>query len=158
MKIELIKINPCALDKTITDNFLNKKIHIVCIASNGLSNYKLFSQHIGGLDEQIAINKCDTVNDSNETGTFFPILNLTIVPRSFDDNRNDFGNDKIMRRHMRDCIIANENYIKSKHLVFALEDDGFDSIIAFNTLSEIAKEYKFNHTKKLSFYSDLIDE
>lgn len=134
------------------NDFLEKKIHLVCPASNGLTTFNVFACIIGKMSSEEANQMVDLVNEKNETGTLYPKLNLTIVPVTNDNGRNDTGNKKIIRKHILDCFESNEKYIKCSKLIFALDYHHCDQETYFNELVQIVSEKNFVYTKEILFY------
>ena len=116
-------------------DFLNKKVHLVCPAVNGVTTYNAFVHGVGGMSIEEAQKIADKVNEINETITFWPKLNMTIIPLTICGIRNDTGNRKIMEKHINDCFDANKEYIKCNKIVFVFEKgDYFDNELALNVL------------------------
>lgn len=152
MKITIIDEDPCVLDGK--EDFLNKKIHIVCVAVNALTIFNVYAATIGEMLTEEATRYANTVNRHNETGTLFPKLNLTIVPLTIFENRNDTGNRNKMQKIIIDCLDSNEKYIKCTNLIFALERrSDFDRDTALEVLKAIVNNYKFVYTKRILFYN-----
>lgn len=151
MKVEIF--NKDLNSNETMENFHQKKVHLVCVSVNALTYFNVFSTSQGGISETKASQLSSEVNVKNETGTLFPKLNLTIIPLTALNDRNDFGNHKIMTKHIEDCFKANEQYIKCENLVFALENRGdFDYNLALKVLFEVAEtKTKLVFTKNI-FY------
>jgi hypothetical protein len=153
MKITIIKDNPYVLDGK--EDFLNKKIHIVFVAANALTLFNAYATAIGGISTEEASRYVNTVNKHNETGTLYPRLNITLVPLTIFENRNDTGDRVKMKKNIIDCLYSNEKYVKCPDLVFALEKRyDFDIDTALEVLKIIVKDYKFVYTKRILFYYD----
>lgn len=95
------------------DDFLRKRVHIICPAVNALTVYNVFAHIIGRMDYEQVTKLAETVNTKNETGTLYPRLSLTLIPLTAYNDRNDFGNRGIMKKHIEDCFEAETKYIKS---------------------------------------------
>jgi hypothetical protein len=153
MEITLINDGPWVLDGK--DDFLNKEIHLVCVAINSLTTFGAYATAVGGMSTEEASNHANTVNKKNETRTLFPKLNLTIVPLTIFDNRDDTGNIINMQKIIIDCLESNEKYIKCANLVFAFERRyDFDIDSALEALYIIVNDYKFVYTKRILFYKN----
>ncbi len=134
MELTIISDGPWVLDGA--NDFIAKQIHLVCIAVNALTTYNVYTTAVGGIPNEEAAKYAEIVNIKNETGTLYPRLNMTIVPLTIYGDRNDFGNDVIMKKHILDCLDSNEKYIKSPTLIFALERRfDFDMDLALKTLN-----------------------
>ncbi|HEY5327367.1 MAG TPA: hypothetical protein VIJ27_10240 [Mucilaginibacter sp.] len=117
------------------DDFLNKRIHIICPAANGLTVFNAFVVYPAGMSHDKAGQLAETVNIKNETGTLYPMFNMTIIPLTLFKNRNDFGNEVIMKKHIADCFEAHKTYIKSPKMIFVFEKkDDFDYQLATKVL------------------------
>jgi hypothetical protein len=153
MKLTIINDGPWILDGS--DDFLEKKIHLVCIAVNALTQFGVYAKPIGGLSNELADNYVNKVNEKNETGTLYPKLNLTIMPLTIFEGRDDTNQSIVMEKHIIDCFDSNEKYIKCPKLIFALERRyDFDIDLAFKTLSALIEKYKFNFTEEIIFYNN----
>ena len=137
--------------ENINTDLLNKKIHVVCKARNGLTVYGSYLTAVCNVNKAEAVKYADTINFKNETGTLYPKHNISAVPVSIYNQRNDFGNREIMKKHILDCFLANEQYIKCGDLIFDLDnyDNDFDLDLAYQVLKEEAKIYSFNFTKNI---------
>jgi hypothetical protein len=153
MKITIIDNGPWVIDQE--NEYRSKKIHLVCVAVNALTTYGTFVRVVGGMSHEKADELANLVNDKNETGTLYPIQNMTIVPLSVYGSRNDFGNIELIRKHISDCFESNEKYVKCPELIFALERRGdFDIDTFFNELNNLIKTFSFSYTKKIIFYTN----
>lgn len=121
----------------LREEFLKKRVHIICPAINSLTIFNVFAHNIGGLENEQVTKLAEEVNTKNETGTLYPKLSLTIIPLSAFGNRNDFGNRIIINRHIDDCFEAETRYIKSSKMVFIFEKrHDFDHELAATVLLE----------------------
>lgn len=88
--IELITksvVNP----RDIIERILSGKIHVVCIAQNGLTHLNVYGELYCKVPRDIINKFCDEVNSSKKAATFFPEANISILPKSerqTDWNRN----------------------------------------------------------------------
>lgn len=153
MKFKIVENGPWTYDGR--EDFLSKKVHLVCLAINALTQFNVYATAIGDLSHDSADIFVTKVNEENEVGTLFPKLNLTIVPLSIYKNRNDFGNSEIMRKLINDCFKSNEKYIKCSKLIFAFERVfDFDIDLALEILNEVLSENNFIYTKEIIFYKN----
>ena len=137
MNVEIF--NKAINSNELMADYRQKNIHLVCVAVNALTYFNVFATSIGGISNYLASELSSKVNRLNETGTLYPDLNLTIIPLTAFNDRNDFGNHEIMTKHIEDCFTANEQYLKCENVVFALEDRGdFDYNLALKVIIEVA--------------------
>ena len=70
----------------------------------------------------------------------YPKLNITILPLSKYENRDDWENEDTMEKNINDVFKANSLYIKSNEIVFALENrDDFNKALAIRVLEKVAR-------------------
>lgn len=132
-----------------SDALKNKEVHLVCPAFDGMTSYgplvRLF------LSDADAVRHALTVNRANETGTLYPRAPITIIPLSIFEDRNDFGDAGLMKKHIEDCFVANEQYWKIPHLHFSFDSHHvFDIELARKTLEEALETREFVHTREIS--------
>lgn len=150
-RLRIIENGPWALDAA--DDFINKKINLVCIAVNALTIYGCFAKAVGGLTNEEAEEYVLVANQMNESITLYPKLHLTIVPLSIDSNRNDFNDRAIMYENIKRSIEINEESIKSSKMIFAFERRfEFNIDLALEILKELDMSYSFKATKSIQFY------
>ncbi len=138
-------------DYSVMEDLKNGKLHMVFVAVNGLTFFNAFSvenplqEAEKGISSEQATKLCNVVNEKNETGTLYPKLNITILPLSKYENRDDWNNENSMKKNITDAFRANSLYIKSKEIIFAFEA-GFDfnNILAVRVLEQVAREYSDN--------------
>lgn len=94
--------------------FRSRSLHVVCVASGGLTMCDLAAATIGGMrqeDEVWPLTK--QVNRLGETGTFWPRLSLTVVPQTKWETR---GAPSDLAAFLRKCFLdvaeANRLHIK----------------------------------------------
>ncbi len=93
-------------------------IHVVGFAETGLSFFRSYLEFAFGYSLRKAVELCNKINEADETGTIFPLGNLTGLPVRFfrqpiyDQDRKD------LRRCIRDAFVANRDYCKSEEIVF----------------------------------------
>lgn len=95
--------------------FQQRKLHLVCVAATGLTTCSACA----GIDAETLQKKVDEVNRRGETGTFWPVTLMTIVPLLRCEERegpDEDGVDDFLRRSFQDVAIANRDYIKQKTL------------------------------------------
>ncbi len=138
----------------LASKFLEKQIHLICVAVNSLTNFNAFATMQGGISEILASALAHKVTRENETATLYPKLSMTIIPLTTTPERNDFGNRALMKKHIQDCFKANEEYIKCSEMLFVLEDrSDFDYRQAIDVLKEIVNACEnFTYTKKVFYY------
>lgn len=129
-------------------DFLNKIVHVICPATNGLTVFNAYVCALGGMPSEEATEHVNRVNVKNETGTLFPRFNMTIIPLSSYEGRDDFNDEEIMKKYIADCFEAELKYIKSNRILFIFEQaGGFDNVLAAKVLlkywsdTEIDVEY-----------------
>jgi hypothetical protein len=130
-----------------SDDLKNDKIHMVFVAVNALTNFNAFAvEHYDhetekGISLEQATILCNVVNEKNETGTLFPKLNITILPLSKYNNRDDWDNENSMEKNIKDAFKENLLHIKSNEMIFALEGrHDFNKALAIRVLKKVARE------------------
>lgn len=126
----------------------NGKIHMVFVAVNSLTNFNAFAvedrdqETEKGISSEQATRLCYIANEKNETGTLYPKLNITILPLSKYENRDDWENENTMEKNINDVFKANSLYIKSNEIVFALENrPDFNKALAIRVLEKVARAH-----------------
>ena len=140
--------------RELAADFLNKKVHLICVAVNSLTNFNAFATMQGGISEILASALAKKVNRENETGTLYPKLSMTIIPLSTTAGRDDFGDRALMKKHIEDAFKANEEYVKCADMLFALEGrHDFDYELAIDVLKEILNSSNdFTYTRRVFYY------
>ncbi len=152
--MRIIKLKEAINQLDLKDHLLSKKAHLVCISINALTTFNVYAEAVLGMSFEDAASHSETVNRKNEVGNFYPKHNLTIVPLSIYQDRNDFGNREIFEKHVLDCFESNEKYIKCRKLIFGMESRGdFDYTLFEEVLIELARNYVFNYTNEISICS-----
>ncbi len=102
------------------------ELHMVCVASGGLTACDCAACTVGNLDRDNEVWPFTIkVNENGETGSFYPKLNLTVVPILEWDNRNYPKNPSLfIENSFYDVLLANKNYIKSNTLLVDLNGYG----------------------------------
>lgn len=140
--IELIeKQNSYAGCDELKRELLNKQIHIVCAAQNGLTHLNFYTELWCRIDK-VTVNKAvEIINSKKETGTLYPLLNITILPKSekkTDWNRNS---DILSKMELKNCILdvfkANNEYIKCESIYFSLEPFYTNVLWAHDIIKEL---------------------
>ncbi len=100
-------------------------------------------------DPQVTADLC---NERNKVIILHPHYCMTIVPLSIHGDRNDMGNEEMMRKHIREALMANEVSSRVGHVLFDLHPhDDFDWRLANRLLQEEAPRAPFVHTRKLTW-------
>lgn len=94
--------------------FRQRKLHVVCIASGGLTTCDFAASTIGGMrQEQEVWSLTKRVNHEGETGTFWPRFPLTVVPQlSWEDRSAPRDLEPFLRKSFWEVVKANRDYIK----------------------------------------------
>ncbi|QCS49245.1 hypothetical protein FEK30_07245 [Picosynechococcus sp. PCC 11901] len=122
------------------DKFKAKEIHLVCIATGGLTTCDCAASTIGGMSQEREVwPLTKRVNRQGETGTFYPRFPLTVVPLlKWEDRPEPTDIGDFLRRSFRDVLKANRDYIKLKTLYIDL--NGWGSYYPFDQARQIAEE------------------
>jgi len=135
-------------DFAVMEDLKNGKIHMVFVAVNALTFFNAFAadnpfeETEKGISSAQATRLCNEVNEKNETGTLYPKLNITILPLTRYENRDDWDNEDSMKKNINDAFKANALYIKSKELIFAFEARfDFNNKLAVKVLEQVARDY-----------------
>jgi hypothetical protein len=142
--IELIE-NPHKAPGDIINEVKSGKIHVVCMAQNGLTHLNVYAELYYKIPRSI-VNECvDLVNSKKETGTLFPKAHISILPKS--EKRTDWNQNPqtLNREELKTCIddvfIANQTYLKSEIIYFTLEGHYIDTHLALRIIRDkIANE------------------
>ena len=137
-------------DFSVMQDLKDGKLHMVFVAVNALTFFNAFAVDNPfkvtekGISSEQATKLCNVVNENNETGTLYPKLNITILPLSRYENRDDWDSENSMEKNIKDAFKANLLYIKSKEMIFAFEARfDFNNELAVRVLEKVARE----HTK-----------
>ena len=131
----------------IIDDVKSGKIHVVCMAQNGLTHLNVYAELHCKISREI-VNRCvDLVNSEKETGTFFPQAYISILPKS--ENRMDWSKNaqNLSIEEMENCIndvfLANQEHLKSEIIYFSLENSYINKANALQIIENImSKENK----------------
>ena len=122
------------------DKFRAKEIHLVCVATGGLTTCDCAASTIGGMNQEREVwPLTKKVNRVGETGTFHPRFPLTVVPLPrWEDRPEPDDTDEFLRRSFEDVAKANRDYIGLKTLYIDL--NGWGSDYPFEQARKIAEE------------------
>jgi hypothetical protein len=151
--MEIENLNRNLSDSKVTEDLRKGKIHIVCVAVNALTFFNAIAVQSLGISSELATLWCKEVNEKNETGTLYPKFNITLIPVPNYENRNDWDNETIMIKHIKDAFLANSKYIKSSEIIFALEQ--VKDSLANHVLRKVASELQDNGILKHIYYNNL---
>jgi hypothetical protein len=145
--IELIE-NIQKFPEDIINDVKLGKIHVVCMAQNGLTHLNVYAELYLEIPKSI-VNQCvDLVNSKKETGTLFPHAYISLLPKS--ENKSDWNknpqilNIKEMETCIGDVFITNQKYLKSEIIFFSLESGYIRKTIALEIIKNIIAKEKFN--------------
>jgi hypothetical protein len=154
--IELIE-KPQKAPGDIINEVKSGKIHVVCMAQNGLTHLNVYAELYCGIKRDV-LNQCvDMVNSKKETGTLFPEAYISILPKS--ESRKDWNpnpqivNAEELKTCIDDVFIANQKYLKSEIIYFSLEDSYVDKNMALHIIEKKIREERGNdlHVKTIWF-------
>ena len=122
------------------DKFKAKEIHLVCVATGGLTTCDCAASTIGGMNQEREVwPLTKKVNRAGETGTFYPRFPLTVVPLlKWEDRPLADDSDGFLRRSFEDVAKANRDYIKLTTLYIDL--NGWGSEYPYEEALRIAEE------------------
>lgn len=122
------------------DKFKAKKIHLVCVASGGLTTCDCAASTIGGMNQEGEVwPLTKKANRAGEAGTFYPRFPLTVVPvLECEDRKMPDDTDRFLRKSFEDVAKANRDYIKLDTLYIDLNGWGCD--YPFDRARQIAEE------------------
>ena len=126
--------------------------HVVLVADLAGKNFAAYRERIEALGHQPAEFYVTEVNRRNEAGVFYPKLDLTLLPMSRYQDRDDFGNAEIMARHVQEVFKANEEHCGNDEIYFALDcEKTFDAATFEKALEKaLAAKKQFKRTQKMS--------
>jgi hypothetical protein len=157
MRIEIFKKGLGTFQ--VAEDLKNGKTHMVFVAVNGLTFFNSFAvedpsqETVRGLSTEEASKLCKMVNEKNETGTLYPKLNISLLPLTRYEERNDWENEIAMKKNIIDVFYSNSEYIKSDQIIFAFEERGdFNNGLAVKVLESIAREFKEDGILKYVYY------
>jgi len=145
-----IIIEKTPLDETNEDfrrRLLNKEIHLVCEAANGLTALNAFACQVCEIDFKIIDEAVALVNNKKETGTLYPRASISIIPieRVLNNNYDQAGlNTPALQKCLEDVLVANEKYIHAKLIYFSLETFADRHLLIKNILRNLL-DNQFNN-------------
>lgn len=121
------------------DKFEAKEIHLVCVATGGLTICDFAASTIGGMNQEREVwPLTKKVNGTGETGTFYPRFSLTVVPLlKWEDRPTPDDPEDFLKRSFEDVAKANRDYIKLRTLYIDL--NGYGSDYPFDDARRIAE-------------------
>ena len=120
----------------IIDDIKSGKIHLVCMAQNGLTHLNVYAQMYLGVPAD-TINYCvNQVNKNIETGTLYPVANVSILPYKKSGAHIESINLAESRFCIDDVFKANELYIKSGIILFSMENSYIDTDLVIQAIGE----------------------
>ena len=147
--IELIRKNTSyAGSYELKDEFISKKVHLVTIAQNGLTHLNVYAELWCGIPKMTVNQLVNMVNEKKETGSFYPIANISILPKSEKsnypqvDNLPFTGSDLV--KCLLDVFVVNNTLIKSEIVYFSLEPYYTNVTMIVNLLNDFIKDNRLN--------------
>ena len=145
--IRLIEINQ-KFPGDIIEDVKSGKVHVVCIAQNGLTHLNVYAELYYKLPKEL-VNQCvNSVNSKKETGTLFPQANITILPKS--ENKSDWNQNPqtVDPNELENCIgdvfKANQEYLKSEIIYFTLENSYVNKRLALSIIRDKIEQFNSN--------------
>ena len=103
--------------------FKNGNVHVVCPANGGLTFCDSYATAKGMKQNEVwkLTQKC---NELNEVWTFYPVLNLTVIPLTKYRNRDIEYSllEQFYYKHLSDVIKSHNEYVKTNYIHFILND------------------------------------
>jgi hypothetical protein len=112
MKVEVLAFDA---DPFIED-LKSGNCHLVSIGAIGLTHFSAYCEFGCGLNQDKQAKYVRRVNQKKETGTIFPKANITIIPH-LHSTPSRYSKETI-KAHLRDALIAEKEYLKTKFVVF----------------------------------------
>jgi hypothetical protein len=134
------------------DGFKKNELHLVCVATGGLSTCDCAASVIGKMNQREEVWPLTRqVNQLGETGTFYTRFPLSVVPLpSWEDRQMPDDLEGFLRKSFQDVAVANRDYIKQKVLVIDL--NGWGSFYPFELARKIAAEVLSSESSIESVY------
>lgn len=136
--------------KSISDRDFTKTIqrkgdtHVVCIAVNGLTFFNGLAieafekEHRNYVSFEEGTWLCIDANQNNEVRTLFPKINVSVLPLSIYEDRNSWEDYEKMKTAILKIFEIDQEYLKSRRIVFALEERAdFNITLAYSVLEEL---------------------
>lgn len=122
------------------DLFKANSLHVVCVATGGLTTCDFVASTIGGMKQEAEVWPLTKhVNRVGETGTFWPRFPLTVIPQAKWEHRNDTHDlETFYRRSFDDVAKANREHIRLSEMFVELS--GCERGIDVNTARRIAED------------------
>lgn len=122
------------------DLFKTKSLHVVCVATGGLTTCDFVASTLGGMKQELEVwPLTKQVNHTGETGTFWPRFPLTVIPLTKWEKRDETSDlESFYRRSFTDVAKANREYIKLPEMFIELS--GCERGIDVQTARKIAEE------------------
>ena len=118
------------------DDIKAGKIHLVCMAQNGLTHLNVYAQMYLGVPAD-TINYCvNQVNENVATGTLYPVANVSILPYKKNGAHIESINLAESRFCIDDVFKANEEYIKAEIILFSMENSYINTDIVIQVIGE----------------------
>lgn len=143
--IRLRRVNQKNAEEII-DDVKSGKIHIVCMARNGLTHLNVYAVLFCKLPNELVSKCAEDVNLNKETGTLFPKANITILPISENDTTWNQKPQTLSYNELEKCIDdvfkANQEYLKSEIIYFTLEEFWVDKKSAFRIIRDKIRQIR----------------
>jgi len=110
------------------DRFKAKTIHLVCVASGGLTTCDFAASTLGGMRQEAEVwPLTKRVNRMGETGTFWPKLPLTVLPQTKWEGRPGPADlEAFLTQCFTDVAKANRDHVQLPTLYVDLNAGGGD--------------------------------
>jgi hypothetical protein len=140
--INFKKVNPI-YPKVIIDDIIAGKIHVVCMAQNGLTHLNVYAECYLKLPKTF-INHCvELVNLKREAGTLHPAAFISILPYKKNMINGNNSPESLKLNELQNCIddifIANQEVLKSPIIFFTLEGSYVNKDLALRIILDKVK-------------------
>jgi len=134
------------------DKFKAKTIHLVCVATGGLTTCDFAASTLAGLKQESEVwPLTKKVNRIGETGTFWPKFPMTVIPLlSWEDRPAPKDVDEFLGNVFRDVAKANRDCIKLDQMFVDL--NGWGSPYDYARARRIAEEVLKNEASITEIY------
>jgi hypothetical protein len=144
--------------------------HFVCVARTGLTFFSSVCRYCFSLDNTKQDKYKEIVNKNNETGTIFPLVNLTILPyrntilgnHDIESEGHNLEIEEIFKgksvynpmieKDIIDAFEAELNYVKSGKIIFDFRDLGSALLCIYNKILHQITENKYKDIKCEVYY------